>query len=287
LDGTCAPEVLFDRASIVQAKVVGDNVYGVDSSRQVRHGVVGAKTLEAFAGAVFPAQTVVRRIDVDESYIYLSASSGPMRVQLDGALHEALPIVTTELGGIIALGKTSYFYAYSGGVERHSKASPVTGPVTVTEVGTTDVVADGEQAYWVSKKDGVASISGPFSNPHTLTSSPSIEAVALDSEHIYYVDRSVKQVRRVPRAGGPSQAIASELSNSIGTLALDGDYVYWSADHGSIDGVVVMRVAKCGGVPVALLKVQPNLGQISFDLKTVFISRLYTATRSEFLAFPK
>lgn len=284
VEGNCSPSRLWPGAAVVSAFVAGDTVYAVDTGRQIMRGKISASTGVPFPGALLAANTVVRRMQLDESWLYLSTTTGPQRLKLDAPVRDDLDPNVTD--GLMAVGSTVFFYATSAGVSKRAKAD---GAVLLNapSPGTKDVVADGDTAYWVATKGDTTSLHGPFPSTDVIASGPSIEAVTLDAEYIYYADTASRQIRRVPRRGGSSQPVASELTKAIGTLAVSGDYVYWTADRGSVEGWSLMRVAKCGGVPLVLAKVQPQLTQLSFDASRVFVATVTSSSQAELVAIAK
>lgn len=267
-DGTCTATVVLASTPVVNALVVGDNAYVVDPMGRVLSGKTTATGAVALARPQVP-QGGVRRMFADDTWLYLNTSAGAERSGLREGAYEPLP---GAANGVLALGTTHYFYASSLGIEQRTKDGRLV--VTAPFVGATGVVADGDRAYWVAVANEIASLYGPFPNATVLTSGPSIESPAVDADHIYYADVQRRLIQRVSRAGGAAQSVASELSPKVGTLALDGDYVYWTADRPGEGGWSLMRASKCGGVPIALAKAQPPLGLLSFNSTHVFVARL-------------
>jgi hypothetical protein len=282
-DGMCSPTRRLESTAVVSALVVGGTVHAVDTNRRVLHAETTAKDGVPYPGTLLPAQTVVRRMETDDTWLYLSTSTGPMRFRLDGS--ERAQLDEVALDGLIAVGTTAYFYASDGGIEKHDKADARV-LLTAPSPGTTNVVADGDEAYWAAKKGDTASLYGPFPGTDVLATASSIDALAIDAEYIYFANTKGRQLRRVSRRGGSSQAVATEPGTRVGSIALDGDYVYWTADRGSVDGWVLSRVAKCGGVPLTLLTVQPELTQLSFDASHLFVARV-SPTSAELISIAK
>lgn len=267
-DGTCTATVVLASTPVVNALVVGDNAYVVDPMGRVLSGKTTATGAVPLARPQVPPGGV-RRMFADDSWLYLNTSAGAERSALREGAYEPL---AGAADGVLALGGTFYFYASSLGIEQRTKDGKLV--VTAPFVGATSVVADGDKAYWVAVENEIASLYGPFPNATVLTSGPSIESPALDADHIYYADVQRRLIQRVPRGGGAAQSVASELSPRIGTLALDGDYVYWTADRPGEGGWSLMRASKCGGFAIALAKAQPPLGLLSFNSTHVFVARL-------------
>lgn len=284
-NGLCSPSRIFANDPLMNALVVGGTAYAVDTNRRVVRGLIDGGRVEPFdPGLLLTAGTVVRRLAKDETWLYLSSSTGPQRVSLVGRNREPLPIESTEPDGIVALGATLYFYASASGVESHTLDGTI--KLKAPSPGTKNVVADGDEAYWVATVGDTTSLRGPFPESDVVVSARSIDAVALDVDYIYFGDSASRQIRRVPRSGGSSQPVASEPGTAIGAVAVDGDYVYWTADRGP-DGWAAMRVPKCGGVALTLATTQPALTQLSFDATRLFVARITTSTVADFVSLAK
>jgi hypothetical protein len=285
-DGVCSFTRLFAKDTILSGIVVGDMAYAVDARRRFVRAPTTAGALEPFDNVALETGTDIRRLQATATYLYVSTTASPLRVSLADGAHEVLTLEAgAELGGLVAASAGSYFYATSKGVEKHREDGKIL--LNAPSPGTKDVVADGDDAYWVASVGSTASLYGPFPKTDVLVSGPAIEALALDADYIYYVDTVSHFIRRVPRRGGSAQTIAREPAKIIGALAVDGDNVYWTADRGYVDGWMALRVSKCGGVPVVLARVQPTLSQLSFDATRMFVSRAPSPAAAELSALTK
>jgi hypothetical protein len=83
--------------------------------------------------------------------------------------------------------------------------------------------------------------------------------LVLDEENVYFVDTAV---RRAPKAGGPSTALAPAGSARF-SLAADDQFLYWVAAG------TLYRVAKAGG-PVLTLASTNDLQAVAVDETTVY-----------------
>jgi hypothetical protein len=75
--------------------------------------------------------------------------------------------------------------------------------------------------------------------------------LAIDATHLYYIGYTNGDVRRIPKAGGTSQLLAS--SASAVRIAVDDTYAYWT----DFQGKQLLRVLKTGGTMQVLAT---NLG---------------------------
>lgn len=282
--GMCALESLLSGESIAAAQVVGTKVYFVRKNRVVARANLTDKVGIRYQ-IPLPLSAIVKRVEVAGSWLYLSTPGGSQRVELEDATQEDVPPGVTDRDGVIAAGPNGYFYATRSGVEQRAASGLTT---TISSPGTTNIVADGDNAYWTTSSDAGAAVHGPFPivDPPLTALAASAVAMAVDATHVYFADPAARLIRRIARAGGTLQSVAAESSTTIGSLAVNGDYVYWTADHGSAEGWVVMRAGKCGGLPLVLAKDLAELTQLSFDATYVYTVKLASA-RGELIRVAK
>jgi sugar lactone lactonase YvrE len=170
-------------------------------------------------------------------------------------------------------------------VEQHTKDGALV--LIAPSAAVTDVVADAKGAFWATKEATGARLHGPFPSVASLGTPASAVALALDADYLYFADTSAQQIRRAPRLPGNTQALAKESTPTIGSLAVDGNYVYWTADHGAPDGWALMRVSKCGGIPLTLGKGFARLTQLSFDDTYVYTAIVKSPTGSSLIRIAK
>ena len=69
--------------------------------------------------------------------------------------------------------------------------------------------------------------------------------LAVDGAYVYWSDRGLGQIAKVPIQGGPVTVLVSNQSSY--PIAIDDDSVYWDTTEGG-----VMKVSKLGGTPISL-----------------------------------
>ncbi len=286
VEGRCATARVLPGESIAAARVVDRTVYYTTTARFVARGGADATNGEAFTAAFLPSAARVRRLVVAAPWLYVSTTAGTTRLALDDSAREPqIATQTTDANGVVASAAGGYFYAWSGGVEKHDTTGD--NVISVFSSGTTNVVSDGDTAYWTTADDAGASLHGPFPETTTLTSVGSLVAIDVDATHLYFGDGAGRLIRRVPRAGGNTESVATEPSPTIGDVAINDTYVYWTAKRGGSDGWVVMRVSKCGGAPLTLARGLAELTTLSFDARYVYVAQVVDPAHGELIRIPK
>jgi DNA-binding beta-propeller fold protein YncE len=94
-------------------------------------------------------------------------------------------------------------------------------------------------------------------------------ALAVDGDHVYWVNTSSGEIMRVPRQGGRPEAIA-QGQHTPWVLALDESHVYWGTfSAGALGGV--LRAPKAGG-PVQYLTVASGIQGLVVDIERVYFT---------------
>lgn len=113
--------------------------------------------------------------------------------------------------------------------------TPCLNPVTIGP-GSNDAVVAGTDVYWVNDENVVTCpITGCSGAPKIIGGSASPHLLVADERHLYWREMVDNKVLRCPLAGctGDPEVIADEVNGIYyGGLALDGDYVYWTAKSG-------------------------------------------------------
>jgi hypothetical protein len=113
-------------------------------------------------------------------------------------------------------------------------ALPCTDPGTLGP-GTSDAVVFDQTVYWVNEQQVVACAVDGCALPKKIGSSEVPHLLVADERHVYWREMVNNQVLRCPIGGcsGDPEVIAKDVDGIYyGGLALDGDYVYWSAKSG-------------------------------------------------------
>ncbi|MBV8757520.1 MAG: hypothetical protein JO257_09605 [Deltaproteobacteria bacterium] len=111
---------------------------------------------------------------------------------------------------------------------------------------------------------GSGARTGGPSDPRLATGPKQVMDIAIDATDVYWVayrpETATSEVRRVPKAGGSSELVAS-VAGTVYQLALDDAYVYLPVYVQSAEGGPFLRVPKSGG---ALEVIDDHLRYLAF-----------------------
>jgi hypothetical protein len=285
-EGLCKPTALFNGQLIATAVVVGDVAYYVGTDRNIYRGGVNATKGDRLNLAAVADAQLVRRLSVDSKWLFVSETTQQQRISLVDSAAQALPLAAgTGTGGVVALAKNGYFYAEASGVQKYDVTDTV--EYTLPSPGTKTMVADGDVPFWLTAGADDVSLRGrvPTGEAKLLATTSGADALTFDADYIYMADAGAKLILRVPRTGGNTESVATESGRAIGDIAVDGEYIYWTADRNG--AWMLLRVAKCGGLPLVLAKELAKPSQLSFDATSVFVAHYSNDSKSTLLRIPK
>ncbi|MBX3190102.1 MAG: hypothetical protein KF819_23955 [Labilithrix sp.] len=288
-DGMCLRGEISLSAPVTLAQVHGAMAYVVRNSGQVF--ALDLPLSQESAPFTAPISGEAQRLDFDATHVYVSTAVEQIRFARDPGTKDDLELPPgAPATGRFALGDTSWFYAWPSGVARMKKGSAAP-PLVLPRTGVIDVVAKGDEAFWLEETTGGTEIHSFTKAAAQLESriatAKEAKAAAVDATHVYFMDIGARQLRRVKHDGGNSESVASEAAASVQTdVFVDGEFVYWTADRGSVDGWVLMRVSKCGGLPLMLAKDLAQLSKLSADERFIYVVNRSGATGNLF-RFPK
>lgn len=284
--GACTPVLLFGAQLPVTALVSGNTVYFVDAKNKVQRGDLTTGKAESLSFAQVVRATSVRHLALDAKWLYVSERGEQQRLRVIGTDVELLKLQSSDRTGVAAPARTGYFYAAPEGVEKHKDDGSF--DTLYGSPGTTSVLADGDVPFWISKvTDGFTLATRPAGGESkVLATVPAVDGIALDATYVYMADAATSRlIRRVPRNGGSSERVAVESGTAVSDLQLDGDYVYWTSLRAGAWSL--LRVAKCGGLPLLLVRDVAQLSQISFDDRYVYVASYANPNKSDLLRIAK
>lgn len=200
------------------------------------------------------------------------------------AFAQAKKSAGTGSGALVADNAYVYWATLNEGIVRVSKA---TGEKTslYPNVGATGLALDDEYLYWTIYDNQGTVQRGPKSGGsiQTLaTGQPRATSIAVDSDNAYWIATGTFEkyldgsIRKAPKAGGASVALASNISKLLTLgLGLDSQFVYWThftlADAGIVNQATLQRVPKTGG-NIQTLFTGGNLAGLYVASNAVYVS---------------
>jgi hypothetical protein len=127
-----------------------------------------------------------------------------------------------------------------------------------------DLVVDAANVYWTDSVEKTVT-SEPLAGgaQSVLVTASGAGNLTVDAQYVYY--GTADSVEKVPIAGGMRTVLAGALSTP-GALAVDADYIYWSAPtQGS-----VFKAPLSGGTPVPIVTGRNNPAWIAVDAGTLY-----------------
>jgi hypothetical protein len=159
----------------------------------------------------------------------------------------------TAAGGLgssngVVIDSTGIYYSESGGgaIGRVTLLSNTDSELTDQAPGAGPIAIDAEYVYWIAtdnpkvrriKKDGTGTVSEVSTSPQN----PQWGSIAVDATHVWWTvaDDTNGGLYRAPKAGGPAEAVATNLHVPAGVV-LDDQYAYVAVQNDDS----VIRVTK-------------------------------------------
>lgn len=176
-----------------------------------------------------------RGIAVTPNEVYWTTLSNIRKGQLI-ALPLPITVATTASSalGLFIDNKNEMMYwslvdgsLWSSPLAPFSQKQLATGPLSAN-----NVVSDAKNVYWSSTK-GVHSVSTTGGNVIDFGGSSSVRSVSVDATYVYWTDETGGLVQRALKDGSAAaEIVAIDQAGPYG-LALDSQFVYWSASGGN------------------------------------------------------
>lgn len=102
-----------------------------------------------------------------------------------------------------------------------------------------------------------------------LTSAPHPTGIRIDETHVYFACEDDESLRRIPKAGGAVQTLATQQQNAD-SMAVDSTWLYWTAWGGA---PALLRTKKDGsGSPAVLLGSLHEPTGVTVDATKVYVA---------------
>jgi len=220
---------------------------------------------------------------VDEGWVYW-AVAGPdgslLRAPLEGGDAEVLARgLGYPQGRLVVDDRQLYVVTAPDGLFKLPKDGD--GPVELVDAVAYDAASAGAEIYWSTGPTllRAPSASGPATT--ILQDLSGADVVALDGEHIYWVDRLGGELYRAGRDGQDPSLLDSMVGDSGPTITLDDAHVYWG-----VNGQLA-RVDKVGGAVLDLAPEYGSFGPAVTDGRHVYgLRRGGDATAGAILTLP-
>jgi hypothetical protein len=145
------------------------------------------------------------------------------------------------------------------------------GNVTTVIIGVMSdsppIASDGSYLY-IGDRFTIKKVSIDRSNSEKLfIAYGEIGDLATDGSNVYWIDRYVSTVHKIPVSGGPVATLSSKLVGLSGPIRVHNEYVYWIANHETIN-----KVSVGGGQVITLASDLPFLNDLVVDDTHVYFS---------------
>lgn len=184
--------------------------------------------------------------------------------------------VADNLGSVTALaefGGDLYFATDTPATGRVRKVAKSGGaPVDLVAVSgnAASVAVDASGVYWVGSTGLVRSAPLSGGTPFDIVFGPSGGSyLRIDGANLLWATQSSPTIYRVAKVGGGPAQVGALPDSSLSGLVLDDTYAYGSMGLQNS----ILRVAKTGGTPSALVSGQANPRWLSIDSTTLYWTR--------------
>jgi hypothetical protein len=219
-------------------------IYWTSSNGEARANLDGSGVVDPLFSA---APSNFAGLAVGGGYLYWTANQAIGRASTDGcgANPAFVPVSgSAEQDPIDVAVDASHIYWTDGGVGigRASLDGSAVNENFLTGIQPVTVAVDANYIYWANQNAGVysigrANLNGTAPNASFIKLSAPAGRLALDAEHIYWVNSSGHAIGRANLNGtSPDEsfiAVTGSPGNPTG-VAVDANYVYWSHDLDAI-----------------------------------------------------
>lgn len=260
---SCTAAVLYPKLDVLDAVAVGAELFTLHPTSVMK--AVPPATLSPVVPITGP-----RSIASDGTHIYVTTDTGLRRARVSDSGFDDLNAVKAIVGDL-AIGSVHAFVMADTKIYRTRKDDPAAVNPDVAVVFDRvpgAIAAHADDAYWISRSGTTSkmAVHGPF--PATNVTSGEAQdprTLAVDASYIYVADQRAGSfaILRISRTAKTTEQIATE-PGAVQRMAVNGGALYWSADRGGADSVVLVRQPTCGGEPRVLASGLSGLGGLSF-----------------------
>ncbi len=225
-------------------------------------------------------------IAVDVGRVYWASMDGVGSASLDCSGDQQLLYETNSLTGsgwerpaglVLTPSRVAWIDANIGIIGTVPKTGgPATAVATGLQIGNYELAASEETLYWANHGPFVyAATQGesPVALAVSTSESSDVSHVVVEPEYIYWTDRGLLSIGRIPVGGGVAELVAT-AEDAPFSLTLGPDDVFW-AEAAVGGGYAVKRAAKGGGDPI-LVTQRPSPPGLAVDGPTLYIARCDT-----------
>jgi hypothetical protein len=195
-------------------------------------------------------------IVVDATHVYWTAFDFPSseggtvaNVPIGGGAITTLASGQSLWGGAqLAKDAKSLYYSVYAGAGEAIVSVPLAGGTPTTVIGSgadAALTTDGTYVYYSDQSGNISRVPVAGGTPTLIHQDPHYAAtLATDGVNLYWLshdDATTGSVTQMPAGGGPTIVLAGPYSNPPAGLAIDRQYVYWTANN------AILRVPIGGG----------------------------------------
>lgn len=261
---SCTAAVLYPKLDVIDAVAVGTELFTLHPTN-VMKAVPPANLVP-----VIPI-TGPTSIASDGTHIYVRTDTGLRRARVSDSGFDDLNAVKSLVGDL-AIGSVHVFVMAEKKIYRARKDDPSSmtpdSEVIVFDRVAGAIAAHADDAYWISRSGTTSkmAVHGPFPATNvTIGEAQDPRALAVDASYVYVADQRAGSfaILRISRTAKTTEQIATE-PGVVQRMAVSGGALYWSADRGGAESVVLVRQPTCGGEPKVLASGLSGLGGLSF-----------------------
>lgn len=229
-------------------------------------------------------------LGVDSSGVYFAASTANGTLNTSSIMWHALggtAAPTQLVTGLqnpadVALGPNDVFWVDTRLLHQVVQRAPKTGGTPTTLYTTQNfniraVAADSSGVYWTESgaQGGVWFVPAGTTTPQKLTSTAtSAWELALDPQHLYWLDDDDSTLLQGPRSVGVPTTLATGQQPLVSPqgLATDGSSVYWAVGDILQDGSLMKIDLASPGAPVLLAHGAGHIDSIALDATSAYLA---------------
>jgi hypothetical protein len=175
-------------------------------------------------------------------------------------------VLASQVGpGPLAIDATSVYWLDDGAgiVAKVPLAGGTVTTLASAQGGPQALVVDTTSVYWTSGGN-IEKVPIDGGTPTTLVPSVSSSAIAVDSANLYWTSYDSRWVlTKLPLAGGPPVPLVASTEPSPQSLAIDGQYAYWSQGD-------LVKAPLDGGDITVLVANHRNAAAVAVDATSLY-----------------